>query len=60
MVYKRYRGKRLKPGDKDYAKGKWVVAFSLSSGELMAVMWLFLPAVYLSPRVRTRSHALSR
>jgi integrase len=27
MVYKRYRGRRLKTGDKDWNKGKWVVEF---------------------------------
>ena len=29
MVYKRYKGRRLKPGDKEWNKGKWIVEFML-------------------------------
>ena len=33
MVYKRYKGRRLKPGDKKWNKGKWVVEFMLKGIE---------------------------
>ena len=29
MVYKRYKGRRLKPRDREWNKGKWVVEFML-------------------------------
>jgi len=35
MVYKRYRGRRLKPGDKEWNKGKWVVEFMLKGNRVL-------------------------
>jgi integrase len=33
-VYKRFKGKRLKPGDKDWDRGKWWVEFRLRSNDI--------------------------
>ncbi len=35
MVYKRYKGRRLKPGDKEWNKGKWVVEFMLKGNRIL-------------------------
>jgi len=35
MVYKRYKGRRLKPGDKEWNKGKWVVEFMLKGNRVL-------------------------
>ena len=47
MVYKRYQGRRLKPGDKNWAKGKWVVEFMLKGHRIFRSI----------PRARTRAEA---
>src|SRR5260370_25583054 len=47
MVYKRYQGRRLKPGDETWAKGNWVVEFMLKGRRI------FRPI----PRARTRAEA---
>ena len=35
MVYKRYKGRRLKPGHKEWNKGKWVVEFMLKGNRVL-------------------------
>ena len=35
MVYKRYKGRRLKPGDKAWNKGKWIVEFMLKGNRIL-------------------------
>ena len=47
MVYKRYQGRQLKPGDKNWAKGKWVVEFMLKGHRILRSI----------PRARTRAEA---
>ncbi len=35
MVYKRYKGRRLRPRDKEWNKGKWVVEFMLKGNRIL-------------------------
>src|SRR6266540_469091 len=38
MVYKRFRGRRLQVGDKDWNKGKWVVEFMLKGNRVLKAL----------------------
>ena len=35
MVYKRYKGRRLKSRDREWNKGKWVVEFMLKGNRVL-------------------------